>query len=528
MNDSRSAHGGKAGAFGRPSSLAVLACGLSVAIAIPTAVGQQAGDPQRQRGEAVKQLETSKDTLKQTERRVQSLQTDVQQLNAEQARVNEQLIETGRLAQQSEARLSQIEARLGELDAQEKLIRGSLVARHDRIAKLFSAMQRMGRNPPPVIVTQREDALRMVRSAMLLARAFPELKQQADELSARLLELVRVMNEARSEGERLRSESARLTDARTRLAALMESKRRSLSDRQKELEEVRRTAAEVARSVNDLSDLVGRLDKAVAQNTALAEYDRELKEREEREAKDAAAAAAAAPPPQQQAAVQQPAQPATPLPGARPTTQPQVPVPPVRPSVADSPQQPVTAEAGKDGAKDGNTQVAALPKAQPPRLTFEPHAGAMANAGRMKPAIPFHLAKGQLPLPALGKRILAFGDKTQFGRISRGIAIETRHSATVIAPADGWIVYSGEFRSFGQVLIINVGGGYHVFMTNLARTDVEVGRFVLAGEPVGAMSPNVVGTSNAAPILYVEFRNKDGQPIDPTPWWADGSQKVQG
>lgn len=496
-------------------------CSLSVALGAGFAGAQEAGDPQRQRGEAARQLETSKDTLKQTERRVQSLQADVQQLNAEQARVNEQLIETGRLAQQSEARLSQIEARLGELDAQEKLIRGSLVARHERIAKLFSAMQRMGRNPPPVIVTQREDALRMVRSAMLLARAFPELKQQADELSKRLLELVRVMNEARTEGERLKSESARLTDARTRLAALVESKKRSLSDRQKELEEVRRTATEVARSVNDLSDLVGRLDKAVAQNTALAEYDRELKEREEREAKEAAREAAAAAATQQQAA----AQPGAPPPAVRPTTQPQLPPPPVRPSVGDTPPAAAGVDPPKAGGKE--TQVAAVPKAQPPRLTFEP-SGASANAGRMKPAIPFHLAKGQLPMPALGKRILAFGDKTQFGRISRGIAIETRHSATVIAPADGWVVYAGEFRSFGQVLIINVGGGYHVFMTNLARTDVEVGRFVLAGEPVGAMSPNVVGTSNAAPILYVEFRNKDGQPIDPTPWWADGSQKVQG
>ena len=55
-------------------------------------------------------------------------------------------------------------------------------------------MQRMGRNPPPVIVTQREDALQMVRSAMLLARAFPELKTQADELSRRLQDLVRVID----------------------------------------------------------------------------------------------------------------------------------------------------------------------------------------------------------------------------------------------------------------------------------------------------------------------------------------------
>ena len=46
-------------------------------------------------------------------------------------------------------------------------------------AKLLAALQRMGRNPPPVIVTRREDALAMVRSAMLIATTFPEMRTQA-------------------------------------------------------------------------------------------------------------------------------------------------------------------------------------------------------------------------------------------------------------------------------------------------------------------------------------------------------------
>ena len=471
------------------------------------------------RTDAARQLESNKDTLKQTERRIQTLQTDVQQLNSDQARINEQLIETGRLAQQSEVRLGQIEGRVAELDTQEKQIRESLAARHEKLAKLFSAMQRMGRNPPPVIVTQREDALRMVRSAMLLARAFPELKTQAEELSQKLGQLVTVMNDARTESERLRSESTRLTEARTRLAALIEDKRRSVSDRQRELAEVRRSAVEIARSVNDLSELISRLDKSVAQSTGLAAYNQELQLREAREAQVAAATPPSAGPPQPappQAPTQASAQ-ALPQalpqgPGMRSTDAPDVATPPVRPSL-------------------GETQIAALPRPQAPqapRIEMEPQAGG-ASAGRMKPAIPFHLAKGQLPLPALGKKVIGFNDKTQFGRQSRGLYIETRHGATVTSPSDGWVVYAGEFRSYGQVLIINAGGGYHILLANLARTHVDVGRFVLAGEPVGAMSSNLVGKSQeGAPVLYVEFRNKEGQSIDPTPWWGDGSQKVQG
>ena len=71
----------------------------------------------------------------------------------------------------------------------------------------------MGRNPPPVMITQREDALKMVRSAMLLAAAFPQLGNQARALAAQLTELVRVMTEMRTQSEQLRTETTRLNDA---------------------------------------------------------------------------------------------------------------------------------------------------------------------------------------------------------------------------------------------------------------------------------------------------------------------------
>jgi septal ring factor EnvC (AmiA/AmiB activator) len=35
------------------------------------------------------------------------------------------------------------------------------------------------------------------------------------------------------------------------------------------------------------------------------------------------------------------------------------------------------------------------------------------------------------------------------------------------------------------------------------------------------------GADSTAPVLYVEFR-KDGQPIDPDPWWVTVPQKAQG
>ena len=122
------------------------------------------------------------------------------------------------LIQQSEGAAHLIESRLGELEAQEQHLRGSLEQRHGSISALLAAMQRMGRNPPPVMVTRARMRSTMVRSAMLLAAAFPELRSQAIALAEQLNDLVRVMTSIRTEGEKLRAETTRLNDARTRLA----------------------------------------------------------------------------------------------------------------------------------------------------------------------------------------------------------------------------------------------------------------------------------------------------------------------
>jgi len=64
--------------------------------------------------------------------------------------------------------------------------------------------------------------------------------------------------------------------------------------------------------------------------------------------------------------------------------------------------------------------------------------------------------------------------------------------------------------------------------------DVELGQFVLAGEPVAVMGTTRLASAatfdigSTQPVLYIEFR-KDGKSIDSTPWWAEAStQKVGG
>jgi len=141
----------------------------------------------------------------------------------------------------------------------------------------------------------------------------------------------------------------------------------------------------------------------------------------------------------------------------------------------------------------------------------------------MKPAVPFGQAKGLIKLPASGTIIRDYGDQDDLGIRSQGVAIETRAQAQVVSPSDGWVSYAGEFRSYGQLLIINAGGGYHILLAGMEEIYVRRGQFVLSGEPVASMGEATASESRsgnvANPSLYVEFR-KNEEPIDPKPWWA--------
>lgn len=412
-------------------------------LALTLTTGQRAaaqGAPSAE--DARKRLEAEEGRLDAKEKRSKEIQADLDKNATERERINARLVETGKLIQQSEVQLGLIESKLGELEGEERRLRGALVQRHGTISALLAALQRIGRNPPPVMITRREDALTMVRSAMLLSAGFPELRGQAVGLAKELKDLAGVIKSSRTEVEKLRAEKTRHDEARVRLAALQDEKRRTSLQQQTELYAVRQEVARIAKSVEEMSDLLQRLDKGLGERL---------------------------PPPD---------------------------------------------------AKAGAPVATLAPSGE--RL-------AMLAPSRIKPNVPFEQSKGMLQLPSQGRRTLSFGQKTTYGSLSKGIGIQTRPGGTVVSPCDGLIVYAGEFRTYGQLLIISPGGGYHILLAGLSQIDVQVGQSVLMGEPVGVMSPAVktAAVQDGGPVLTVEFR-KEQRPIDPDPWWSDASRKVQG
>lgn len=148
------------------------------------------------------------------------------------------------------------------------------------------------------------------------------------------------------------------------------------------------------------------------------------------------------------------------------------------------------------------------------------------EGNRLTATAPFSALQGQIALPVTGRIKRRFGADDGNGAVMLGDMLATQSGAIVTAPADGNVLYAGPFRSYGQLLILNAGDGYHVVLAGMSRISVVTGQSVLAGEPVGAMgearvaSTSVSKNVNATPELYVEFR-KDGKPVDPAPWWAD-------
>ncbi len=189
---------------------------------------------------------------------------------------------------------------------------------------------------------------------------------------------------------------------------------------------------------------------------------------------------------------------------------------------------PVQSQTGSSDPASGDKLVRLEPKVD--QNSVSPDTGGPL---RLKPAIHFADAKGKFSLPVSGTITTNYGDNDGTGASIKGIRITTRQEARVTSPCDGTISFAGSFRSYGKLLIIDGGDGYHVVLAGMERIDVERGQFVLAGEPVGLMgarrqASTLNEANSVSPLLYVEFR-KENSSIDPAPWWVQTrDEKVRG
>ncbi len=363
-------------------------------------------------------------------------------------------------AQQHEAALSALEDRLASLGVEEARKSDELKRHRAQQQQLLMALERLARNPPEALALAPGDPVDAVRSALLMGAAVPPLEAQARRLGREVAALANLRRETDAAEARHRAERVDLDKEQTRLAALIARKAVLQDEAQHGAAENGQHQLQLAAQATDLQQLIERLDTERKAREAEAQRRRQEQQRQAEAERRAA---------EQLMALQQ-----------------------------------------KRPAERDNSVVVTAP---PPPLR---------DPGKPAALRPFAQARGAMLIPASGRLLRRFGENDELGMAAKGLTFETRGGAQVVAPYDGRVLFSGPFKGYGQILIIEHGDGYHSLLAGLDRVEGTVGQWVVAGEPVGTMP-----RGDRKPHLYLELRH-DGQPINPLPWLATRDEKVSG
>jgi len=159
--------------------------------------------------------------------------------------------------------------------------------------------------------------------------------------------------------------------------------------------------------------------------------------------------------------------------------------------------------------------VAAIERAQA-RLAEEMERLATERA---RTAGGFAALRGSLDPPVEGGVVEVLFGKTLNARFNtvvhqNGIDLRAPKGAAVRAVAPGRVAFAAPFRAYGNLAIVDHGGGFHTLYGHLDSFSVAEGDEVEAGTSIGA-----VGDSGSLKGAYLYFEIRDGaKPIDPLPW----------
>jgi septal ring factor EnvC (AmiA/AmiB activator) len=127
----------------------------------------------------------------------------------------------------------------------------------------------------------------------------------------------------------------------------------------------------------------------------------------------------------------------------------------------------------------------------------------------------FDTKKGSGRAPVAGEILHRFGEKQGDNGTYRGMVFKARPGATVVAPYDGEVAFTGPFRDYGNMVLIKHKNGYISLIAGLGNVNTRLNQAAIRGEPIGTMPEN--GKAEA----YVELRDASAKPIDPANWFAN-------
>lgn len=460
----------------------------------------------------LKELESA---LKKGQAEHEQIRRKAEALARELADIRSETVKAARAVQEHEETLSELELQLNDLANLEKDKTAALDLKRQQMNGVLTAIQRLALRPSEALIGQPTSPADTVRSAILLRDVLPKIKEQASVLKGEIDSLTSLKADIARQKQRIAATTQRLDGEHRRLSSLYERKqqlRRETEDQSREAEKrLQSTAAEA----EDLRDLLARIEREkqrreqeAAERAAAEKAAREAERAAAKAAREAEIAAAKAAHEAEIAAAKAARE--AEIRAAKEKHDAEVAAAKAaRQAEQEAARRAKEAQANADrAAREAN---AAAAKAAPDQQAVAVHSGR-----------PFSRAQGEMLFPARGRIVARFGQLNETSSPSKGITIQTRSGAQVVSPYDGQVVFSGPFRGYGLLLIIEHGEGYHTLLAGMARIDSAVGQRLLTGEPVGVMAE-----SEGKPLLYVELR-RNGQPVNPLPWLTARKTKVTG
>ncbi len=117
--------------------------------------------------------------------------------------------------------------------------------------------------------------------------------------------------------------------------------------------------------------------------------------------------------------------------------------------------------------------------------------------------------------PVIGPIVSLWGSKTETGP-AQGITYAPQSQATVRSPCNGLVEFSGPFRGYGHMIILNCGKNYRFVLAGMNSLSVAIGQTINKGIMVGQM-PLWSGGITGRPTLFVQLRRGE-RAINPSPF----------
>ena len=416
------------------------------------------------------------------ERRADGVAAEIQKLKVK-------MVQIANETQGQEEAVSRLESKISDLDARIAKSSASLRERREQMTAMLAALERLSRHPPVALAARPGTPVDTVRSAILMRSAIPALETRSKALSRDLAALSKLRETVALRRTELEDAGKALQGKRTELARLIDKKSQLERRAREQSSAAKARATTLAAQAEDLKDLLARLEAE-----RLAALERKRREEARRKAELARARREA-----ERAAAEERER-------------------------AQREAERQAAEQQKAEREKAERQKAEREKAEREAAESSMVALATPDAGTEDaPDADNGTPSRLLALPARGKLVRAFGQRTGLGVAAKGLSIETRPSAQVTASRAGDVVFAGPFRGYGLLVIIRHDDGHHTLLSGMARVHAAVGDRVLAGEPVGLMG----SSTETKPTLYLELRRK-GQPVNPLPWLTASRSKVSG